>query len=352
MDVTPEPGAPDPGAGAAPDLDPGLRLAPHAVVLHRSPTELQIGVEPSVVVPRSYRRVVAALAAGSTPHRLGLTAREQGLRPSAVAELLGALDDARLLQPPPVAPARAVRVVGAGPLASRTADELVTAGFGTVYLADLPARAPADDGSDTAPARPAARRRTPAAGRTSRRERTGRVELLTASLRAAHPGARVRRTRHFAQPEGDAVALTVVVADGPEPDRLVPDVLREQGAPHLLVRCTGDEAVVGPLVVPGVTSCVRCADLGQRDADPRWPWLLEQLTRLALEPSPTLLGWAALTAAVQALAFVGGGRAETLGHTLELGGAEHALRLRAWPPHPECPCRWDDTVEAGARGPA
>jgi hypothetical protein len=110
--------------------------------------------------------------------------------------------------------------------------------------------------------------------------------------------------------------------------------------------------VVGPLVVPGTTSCVRCADLAQRDADPRWPWLLAQLTRLPVEPSPTLLAWAAVTAAVQALAFVGAGRAETLGHTLELGSAEHALRLRAWPLHPECPCRWDAAAAAvaGSRG--
>ena len=339
MDATLTPAAPaPPGTTGA---DPGLRLAPHAVVLHRSPHELQIGVEPSVVVPRTYERVVSALVDGAGAHKLGLTAREVGLEPDALTDLLSALDDARLLRPSSPVATRAVRVVGAGTLAARTADALAAAGFGTLYLADLPSRVP-PDGPDAA--RPARRGRSRPSGRPDR------LELLAARLGAAHPDLRVRRPRHFAQPEGGAVALTVVVADGPEPDRLVPDVLREQGAPHLLVRCAGDEAVVGPLVVPGATSCVRCADLGRRDADPRWPWLLEQLTRLRVEPVPTLLAWAAVTAAVQALAFVGGGRAETLDHTLELGSGEHALRLRAWPAHPECPCRWDDAGDPGTRG--
>lgn len=343
VDATLTPAAPAaPSASGPTSTDPGLRLAPHAVVLRRAPHELQIGVEPSLVVPRTYERVVSALADGASAHHLGVIAREAGLRPDGLADLLGALDDARLLRPPSPVASRAVRVVGAGTLGSRTAHELATAGFGTVHLADLPSRLPPDG---TAPdRRPNRRRRPQPSGQTDR------LALLEAALGAAHPDLRVRRPRHFAQPEGGAVALTVVVADGPEPDRLVPDVLREQVAPHLLVRCAGDEAVVGPLVVPGVTSCVRCADLGRRDADPRWPWLLEQLTRLRVEPAPTLLAWAAVTAAVQALAFVGGGRAETLDHTLELGSGEHALRLRRWPAHPECPCRWDDGGDPGIHG--
>ena len=46
-------------AGGGPDL----RLAPHAVLLRRSPTELQVGVEPSVVVPPAYEPLLRALAA-------------------------------------------------------------------------------------------------------------------------------------------------------------------------------------------------------------------------------------------------------------------------------------------------
>ena len=317
-----------------------LRLAPHAVLLRRSTTELQIGVEPSVVVPTAYDGLVRSLADGAGVERLQRAADEQGLGPRAVPDLLAALAQAGLLQPAPRGPARAVRVVGAGRLGSRTAHELVSAGFPTVYVADLPGRA--GPGQVRRTRGPAARRSTG----------PHRLDLLAASLEDARPGVRVRRTRHFVHPEGDAVALTVVVADGPEPDRLVSDLLRDSGAAHLLVRCNGDEAVVGPLVVPGTTSCVRCADLVRRDADPRWPWLLEQLTRLRVEPTPTLLAWAAVSAAVQALAFVRGGSPETLGHTLELGVEQHTMRLRAWPVHPECPCRWVEPMTTAVPGPA
>lgn len=316
---------------------PDLRLAPHAVLLRRSPTELQVGVEPSVVVPPAYEPLLRSLADGSRRARLDLAASEVGLPDEAVPDLLHALVEARLLRPTPVAADRAVRVVGAGALGARTAHELLAAGFPAVYLADLPERS---HRSVSAPRRRAA----PA---TTATPEPDRLELLRATLADAWPRARVRRTRHFVQPEGDAVALTLVVADGPEPDRLVTDLLREAGAPHLLLRSSGDEVVVGPLVVPGAaTSCVRCADLARRDADPRWPWLLEQLVRLRIEPDPTLLAWAAVTATVQALAFVGEGEAETVGQTLELGTEQHTMRLRAWPPHPDCPCRWSDPPAA------
>ena len=319
------------------DEDPVLRLAPHAVVLRRSGADLQIGVEPSVVVPAAYDRLVRALRTGARRDGLSRTAHEQGLDPYAVPDLLAALAAARLLTPTPAAPLPPVRVVGAGELGSRTAHALVEAGFTTVYLADLPEPSP--------PAGSARRAAGTATGRTG----PDRLDLLLATLAEAGPHVRVRRSRHFVQPEGDAVALTVVVADGPEPDRLVPDLLLDTAAPHLLVRCSGDEAVVGPLVVPRTTSCVRCADLARRDADPRWPSLLAQLTRLRIAPSPTLLAWASVTAAVQALAFVGGEGAETLGHTLELGAGQHTLRLRPWPVHPDCPCRWDaGMIAAGA----
>ncbi len=314
--------------------EPGLRLAPHAVLLRRSATELQIGVEPSVVVPDGFDRLVRSLAQGVEPDVLVRSAHELGLPARAVPDLLGALAEARLLHPRSAAVDHGVRVVGAGRLGTRTAHELVAAGVRTLYLADLPEPAAPREGRRTRPAP----RRTDA---------PDRLDLLVSSLEEARPDVRVRRSRHFVHPEGHAAALTVVVADGPEPDRLVTDLLREAGAPHLLVRCSGDEAVVGPLVVPGRTSCVRCADLARRDADPRWPWLLEQLTRLRIEPAPSLLAWAGVTAAVQSLAFLAGGGAETLGHTLELDAEQHTMRLRAWPVHAECPCRWDDS----GRGP-
>jgi bacteriocin biosynthesis cyclodehydratase domain-containing protein len=103
----------------------------------------------------------------------------------------------------------------------------------------------------------------------------------------------------------------------------------------------GRVGVVGPLVVPGATSCLHCADLHRRDADPRWPRLATQLT--ASEPPPsgatvTCLLTAA-TAALQVLAYVDGtARPGALEATIELHPPDLVPRLRRWPPHPACGC--------------
>jgi hypothetical protein len=113
------------------------------------------------------------------------------------------------------------------------------------------------------------------------------------------------------------------------------------GVPHLVATVRGATGVVGPLVVPGVTSCLRCADLHRRDADPRWPQLAAQLT--AADPPPSgatvtcLL--TAVTAAVQVLGYLDGAAAPAaLDATLELVPPDLVPRVRRWAPHPGCGC--------------
>ncbi|MPQ99859.1 thiamine biosynthesis protein ThiF [Modestobacter sp. I12A-02628] len=113
------------------------------------------------------------------------------------------------------------------------------------------------------------------------------------------------------------------------------------GVPHLVATMRGEAGVVGPLVVPGLTSCLRCGDLHRRDADHRWPEMAAQLT--AVEPPPsgaTLTCLAtALTAALQVLAHVDGGAAPAaLEATIELRLPDLVPRRRSWPPHPACGC--------------
>ena len=65
-------------------------------------------------------------------------------------------------------------------------------------------------------------------------------------------------------------------------DSLVADprMLRELHAariPHLPVRVRDGAGLVGPLVLPGVTSCLRCADLHRSDRDAGWPAVAAQL---------------------------------------------------------------------------
>ena len=105
-----------------------------------------------------------------------------------------------------------------------------------------------------------------------------------------------------------------------------------------MVRLEPDRAVVGPLVIPGRNPCVRCQDLNRCHLDAAWPHLLAQLCREAVAAEPTLLSWAASTAAVQVRAWFAGGSPETTGSTLELGLTDFRLSSRAWPAHPRCGC--------------
>jgi hypothetical protein len=117
--------------------------------------------------------------------------------------------------------------------------------------------------------------------------------------------------------------------------------LHRDGVPHLVATVRGETGIVGPLVLPGTTSCLRCADAHRRDDDPAWPRLAAQLS--ATEPAPsgatvTCLLTAA-TAAVQVLAHLDGGAAPVvLEATLELRPPGLLPLLRRWPAHPGCPC--------------
>ena len=306
---------------------PAVRLAEHAVVLRRSVDNLQVGLGPAVVVPLSHRLLLQGLTATTSPAALAATAEVSGLPEGSVGRLLDKLSAAGLL----VTGARPVRrslpvlrLIGSGPVARRTVSILAEVGLAACYLAELPGAVSgcSEPGTGSGPA-----------------------DELASTLRREHPDLEVRRARHWTKPDTSSVDLTVLVADGPEVDRLVTDTLTGTDQPHLVLRSSGSEVSVGPLVVPGRSSCLRCADLTRRDADPQWPWLLAQLTRLHLEPAPSLLAWASAYAATQALAFLSGGEPECLGHTVELGTRDHAVRLRAWPLHRECGCRWGERTE-------
>ena len=82
--------------------------------------------------------------------------------------------------------------------------------------------------------------------------------------------------------------------------------MREQ-IPHLAVSAGEAIGMVGPLVLPGSTACLRCLDLARADRDPAWPLILAQLA--GREPDPPacdapLAAAVAAQAAFQALAFI------------------------------------------------
>lgn len=170
-------------------------------------------------------------------------------------------------------------------------------------------------------------------------ERTGVADLV----RLANSRPRGRRRSpvplpHWSELADQLPGFVVVATDTQEPDRSLTDILARTGRTHLIVRLEADRAVVGPLVVPGRSPCVRCQDLLRCRYDPAWPRLVAQLCRDRAAPDPLLIAWAASTAVVQVRAQLTGGHPDATGRTLELGCVDYVLRTREWQVHPGCGC--------------
>jgi len=168
---------------------------------------------------------------------------------------------------------------------------------------------------------------------------TGRVagtiaDLLTSAGLAARAGP-ARRAREAFVPD-----LTVLVGR-PEPE--LAEALRCTGVPHLAVSATEAIGIVGPLVRPGLTACLRCLDLTRAERDPAWPLILAQLPGRSASPQAcdaALAAAVAAQAAGQAIAFAD--RAPlaeaTANGALELVLPGWQWRRRTWLPHRACSC--------------
>lgn len=110
---------------------------------------------------------------------------------------------------------------------------------------------------------------------------------------------------------------------------------------HLPASVDGRHAVVGPLVLPGRTSCLNCADLHRTERDPAWPMLAVQLAgrpRRRIGSDVALCLATAGVAAGQALAHLDRQRPATLAASLEWQWPDWRLRRRSWPAHYGCDC--------------
>jgi hypothetical protein len=267
-------------------LSSALRLTRPAVAVWRSPGVLQVGLDsPALVltgVPAGLPLAIELLARPQGTHDLARLLPD--LEPAWIDWLVDRLTAAGLMTPSQAVRVATIVVAGSGALADAVADSLKRAGL--LVLRAEPAALAGDD--------------------------------------IAVPGA--------------VPDLVILAGESAEPDRTLTDALFRSGRAHLVVRLEPDRAVVGPLVIPGRSPCVRCQDLNRCRLDDAWPHLLAQLCREAVAPEPTLLAWAVSTATVQVRALLAGGPPETTGSTLELGLADFRLHSRAWPAHPRCGC--------------
>ena len=136
-------------------------------------------------------------------------------------------------------------------------------------------------------------------------------------------------------------ATLTVLADAHHPR--VPRIFdgRTHDGPHLHVAARGANGVAGPLVIPGHTSCLRCAHLHECDRDSAWPLLSIQWAQ-APTPcvDPLLIHAVAIHAVVMTRRFVDGDPLVDAALVMDL--SDIAGRHLARPPHPMCGCRWPD----------
>jgi hypothetical protein len=135
----------------------------------------------------------------------------------------------------------------------------------------------------------------------------------------------------------------VVLAPTADTARSDASALVRFGIPHLIARVIETTGVVGPLVLPGTTSCLRCHDLHRADRDPAWPRILAQAD--GYRPSVaacdvTLAAQVAALAAQQVLAHLDGFIPATVDGTVEISLPFGLPRRRSWRPHPACGCTW------------
>jgi len=157
-----------------------------------------------------------------------------------------------------------------------------------------------------------------------------------------------------------ALLTDYLVAD----PRVVRD-LHDAAVPHLAVRVRDGTGLIGPLVIPGVTSCLRCADLHRSDRDNAWPAVAAQLCRtVGTADRATVLATVALAltevdhvvravrgdndppadppagppVGPEAAPHSWAARPASLNTTLEFDVAKGAIVARRWSRHAKCTC--------------
>jgi hypothetical protein len=291
-----------------------VRLHPHLTLLRRDDREIQLGFDSAdaTVLSDHDGTVSALLAVLDGRYRLAeLTdvAAQLGVTDEQLTALIASLAGARLLQPAcsSGAEARSIRLVGLGPAGTRIGEQLLAAGLGRLVVVEPDAS-------------------TPWGGWATGRDR-------------------VQIADHWSKPDIASVDLTIVVSSYLEIDRAVTTGLAVADHPHLLVRPRASGAVVGPLVVPGRTSCLRCGDLARTRIDQAWPRMLAQLCRTTVPWDQLAAEWAAALATTQALGHLAGRTVETAAATLELGPIAWTWQRRSWPADPACGCSWSPPAE-------
>lgn len=139
---------------------------------------------------------------------------------------------------------------------------------------------------------------------------------------------------------GNTVPTLAVLCDAIVPDPDLALRLTADEVPHLPIRVRDGIGIVGPLVRPGRTSCLRCADLHRTDLDPCWPTVATQLAGRLRPAELNSLHALAAVATGQVLRALNpaDGAPAVWNATLEVDPFEGRSHRRPWPAHPDCRC--------------
>ncbi|WP_236795316.1 ThiF family adenylyltransferase [Amycolatopsis sp. GM8] len=155
------------------------------------------------------------------------------------------------------------------------------------------------------------------------------------AVKRANPAVKHTRLRGDRQPE------LVVLADAIVPAPEIVKLLLHEGIPHLPVRVREGVGIVGPLVYPGRSTCLGCADLHRKSMDPQWPMVAGQLAGRSQQADLCSVQTTAGMAAGQVLRVldhVQGPPPPAWNTTIEIDAHGGVVEHRPWPPNPACAC--------------
>lgn len=312
-----------PQGPAEPDLPGWPRFARGIRALRRGPGGVQIGLDPAhaVVAEGLHASVAEAIRTLDGRESLATLCRRAGEHAAHLRSTLhelhkfGLLEDAR-----PERPRRLPSVViyGAGPLSGAVAALLAASGVRRIDGRTGGSVGSQESGYGFLPSDVGLRRKA------AIREVVQRVNpSATDGVPAGHAP--------------DLAILTDSLVPAPELVRF----LMHERQPHLLGGFRDGTGIVGPLVIPGRSSCLTCADLYRTDADPEWPSIAGQLAGQVQSAAPaTIAATAALavTHALTALEVPTSTPPALCDTTAQVDPGDLNITVRRWQAHPRCEC--------------
>jgi bacteriocin biosynthesis cyclodehydratase domain-containing protein len=309
-----------------------LRLPSHRSVLRLGPGSRLLGLDPAAALavedlPPPLAEMLDELTGPVPTAQLLGRAVGRGADRAEAQLLLGELvaagvvvDAAEMQRRERRRAGSTVVVHGGGPLAVGVVLGLATAGVGAVRVATSGTVLANDLGT----------------GFVDADRGRDRASATAAALARLLPGATTGPLPQRAVPD------LAVLADASAPDPVQVAELHSAGTAHLVVRVRDGVGVVGPLVLPGRTTCLGCLEIERCAREPAWPTAAAQLAGTPGLADPACIAATAGLASAQVLVALDGPSSAAgppvLEATLELDADAGTIVRRTWAPHPDCRC--------------